>query len=64
MAACTSFSGMAGIPLLIALQIGAICVNTRLTIGLPELIRINRIIDQQQAKKMFKNLPIVDMNLL
>lgn len=64
MAACTSFSGMAGIPLLIALQVGAICVNTRLTIGLPELTRINRIMAQTKTKKMFKKLPIVDINLL
>ncbi|MDP5339619.1 MAG: hypothetical protein NWQ28_13730 [Nodularia sp. (in: cyanobacteria)] len=55
---------MAGIPSLIALQVGAICVNTRLTIGLPDLTRINRIIAQKEAKKMFKKLPIVDMNLL
>ena len=47
MTACTSFSGMAGIPSLIALQVGAICVNTRLTIGLPDLTRINRIIAQE-----------------
>ena len=64
MAACTSFSGMAGIPSLIALQVGAICVNTRLTIGLPDLTRINRIIAQEKAKKMFKKLPIADINLL
>ncbi len=47
MAACTSFSGMAGIPLLIALPVASITVNTRLAIGLPDLIRINRIIAQE-----------------
>lgn len=51
MAACTSFSRMAGLPWLIAFQARLVTVNTSLTIGISEFDENNRIIAHKNPKK-------------
>ncbi|YAF97193.1 MAG: hypothetical protein AB3A66_05895 [Nodularia sp. CChRGM 3473] len=51
MAACTSFSGIAVLPRLIAFQVGLVTVNTRRIIGLPDLTRLTGQLHNNQLKK-------------
>ncbi len=63
MAACTSFSRMAGLRCLIAFQARLVTVNTSRTIGLSEFNENNRIITHKNSKEILKKFPIADKNL-
>lgn len=54
MAACTSFSSMAGLPQLIALPMKLLSLTTPRSIGLPDLPEISSILADKKAKEMLK----------
>lgn len=54
MAACTSFSSMAGLPQLIALPVKLLSLTTPRSIGLPDLTEISSILADKKAKEMLK----------
>jgi len=54
MAACTSFSGMAGLPQLIALLVKLLSLTTPCFIGLPYFTEISSIVTDEKAKEILK----------
>jgi hypothetical protein len=54
MAACTSFSSMAGLPQLIALPVRLLRLTTPCSIGLPDFTEISSIVAYKKAKEMLK----------
>lgn len=54
MAACTSFSSMAGLPQLIALLVKLLSLTTPRSIGLPDFTEISSILADKKAKEMLK----------
>ncbi|BAT55444.1 hypothetical protein NOS3756_44310 [Nostoc sp. NIES-3756] len=59
MAACTSFSSMAGLPQLIALPVKLLSLTTPCSIGLPDFTEISSILVYKKSKEMLKLKPEV-----